>query len=102
MRDLKLLSVNQLNDQSKLQKVWKSINIKDYPITWEKYQDAGLQNQINPERNSDGPGIGMKMQASFYSDSTRLWNNAPDSMKNCKSLICAKKEIKKFVFTLPI
>ena len=34
--DIKLLSVNQLNAQSKLQAVWKSINMEKYPINWEK------------------------------------------------------------------
>ena len=45
---------------------------------------------------------GMKLQATFYSDAARLWNKAPDPIKNSKTLYGAKKEIKKFVLTLPI
>ena len=34
--DIKILSINQLNAQSNLQAVWKSINNENYPIKWEK------------------------------------------------------------------
>ena len=32
--DLKFLSVNQINAQIKLQEVWKSKNLKNYPLQW--------------------------------------------------------------------
>ena len=38
----------------------------------------------------------------FIGDSTRLWNKAPEAIKNTKTLNTAKAEIKKFVLTLPI
>ena len=39
---------------------------------------------------------------SCMGDGTRLWNQAPQSVKNCTSLMTAKKEIKKFAASLPI
>ena len=39
---------------------------------------------------------------SCIGDATRLWNEAPDVIKNSNSIAAAKSEIKKFVLTLPI
>ena len=47
-------------------------------------------------------GNGMKMQATFHSDAAKLWNIVPGSVKNCNTLFSVKREIKKFVLTLPI
>ena len=47
-------------------------------------------------------GKGLKLQSTFYSDAARLWNKLLNAIKNSKSLFSAKKEIKKFIWTLPI
>ena len=39
---------------------------------------------------------------SFIQDSARIWNNAPKYIKDCNSIYKAKKNIKKFVHTLPL
>ena len=44
----------------------------------------------------------VKSQATFLNDAFKLWNAASNEIKNSKSLAIAKKEIKKFVKTLPI
>ena len=41
-------------------------------------------------------------QSSFVNDAAKNWNSAPNNIKQSKSLSCAKREIKKFVLTLPI
>ena len=38
----------------------------------------------------------------FIGDATRLWNKAPPEIKTAKTITAAKKEIKKFVMTLPV
>ena len=38
----------------------------------------------------------------FIGDATRLWNKAPNSITNAKSIGIAKKEIKSFCKNLPI
>ena len=101
--DTNLLSVNQLNAQCKLLEVWKSLNNHGYPITWEKNgrlldsRTRSVQKELLTE-----PGSSMKTKATFISDAARVWNRAPDSIKNCKSFYSAKVEIKKFIRTLPI
>ena len=40
-------------------------------------------------------------QESFLRDAAKIWNNAPINVKNAKSLYLAKKEILKFVKTIP-
>ena len=40
--------------------------------------------------------------ASFILDASKNWNLAPQAIKNSSSISMAKKEIKKFVITLPI
>ena len=103
LEDIKLLSVNQLNAQSKLQEVWKSLNNKNYPITWDK--DPKLVDPRTRSMQKDSLiviGKGQKLQSTFYSDAAGMWNMAPDSVKNSKTLYSAKREIKKFILTLPI
>ena len=41
-------------------------------------------------------------QSSFVNDAANNWNTAPNIIKQSKSLFSAKREIKKFVQTLPI
>ena len=38
----------------------------------------------------------------FIGNATRLWNNAPEMIKNSKCISTAKKEIKLYCKTLPI
>ena len=48
-----MLSVNQIMAQIKLVEVWKSINIKDYPIQWRRRSDfmqkVGLKAANKPD-----------------------------------------------------
>ena len=44
----------------------------------------------------------LSEDATFINDAARLWNLAPRAIKECKSLFTVKKEIKKFVLTLPL
>ena len=81
--DIKLLLVNQLNAQCKLLEVWKSINNKNHPKIWEidpKIVDARTRS-IQKE-SLIVVGKGLKLQLTFYSDAARLWNKAPDAIKN--------------------
>ena len=101
--DIKLLSVHQLNAQSKLQAVWKSINMEKYPINWDK--DPKLVDARTRSIQKDSLlviGKGQKLQSTFYSDAASIWNKAPESIKYAKTLYTVKREIKKFVLSLPI
>ena len=103
LQENKILSVNQLNAQIKLQEVWKSKNFKNYPTQWET--DAKLVDPRTRSIQKDSlvvTGKSAKAQSTFYSDAASLWNDAPETIKNAKSLYSVKKEIKKFIVTLPI
>ena len=39
---------------------------------------------------------------SFIYDATKIWNDAPETIKSSKSLLSAKAEIKKYCTKLPI
>ena len=101
--DIKLLSVNQLNAQIKLQEVWKAQNNKNYPTQWvldPKIVDARTRSVQKEALIVDGKGL--RLQSTFYSDAANLWNKAPDAIKKSLTIYSAKSEIKKYILTLPI
>ena len=102
--ELNMLSVNQINAQVKLTEIWKTINVENYP-------HGGIHESINlssmSSRSSSRGDLQVKgktelRQSSFVNDAANNWNTAPNIIKQSKSLFSAKKEIKKFVQTLPI
>ena len=100
----KLLSVNQINAQIKITEVWKSQNITNYPTIWTKRNEVikrpGLKSTNKPELMISGKSY--LQSHTFYNDAAKVWNGVPVEIKKCKTLISAKKSIKKFVLTLPI
>ena len=101
-----LLSVNQLAASIKLCEVWKSENIKDYPIHLEPnhpglgHSDRSVRPTTSRKWNQDAKSTAAK--ESFSRNAAKLWNNAPQCIKTAKSLTSAKKEIRKYCGTLPI
>ena len=104
LNNQKMLSVNQIAAQIKLTEIWKACNIPKFPIK--------IIRQSTPidSRTTRGVTKGRLMEQgssnlstnSFIGDATRLWNRAPEVVKNTETLNKAKIEIKKFVLTLPI
>ena len=43
-----------------------------------------------------------RLKSTYINDGAKAWNLTPQVIKDCKSLYMAKKEIKKFVKTLPV
>ena len=41
-------------------------------------------------------------EQTFYNDAARVWNAAPNNIKDCKTISTVKKHIKTFVRTLPV
>ena len=80
LKKFNVLAVNQLNAQMKLLEMWKAINVDKYPLQL-KQQNSG---------------------ATTRADAVRVWNLAPDQIKDCKSIGQAKKAIKTFVEKLPV
>ena len=103
-KETKLLSVNQINAQIKLVEVWKSLNLKNYPIQWstrsEVMKRTGLKDSNKPELQVKGRSHLQTL--TFSNDAAKIWNEAPKNIRESKTLVSAKKYIKLFVQTLPI
>ena len=83
--------------------MWKAKNNINYPTQWAidpKLVDARTRS-VQTE-SLIVVGKSLKLQSTFYSDAARVWNKAPDAIKNSKTLHSAKSEIRKFIITLPI
>ena len=102
--DLNMLSVNQINAQVKLAEIWKFLNVDNYP------QIGSLKTTNDAQRASRSitkddliiKGKTELRQSSFINDAAKIWNDAPISVKQCKSLSGAKREIRKLVLTFHI
>ena len=103
-KKVNLLSVNQINAQIKLTEIWKSTHVQNYPIQCQKISDKLGSNSTRASSRGDLilEASTHKSQGTFLNDAIKIWNEAPFSIKNSKSLATAKKEIKKFVVTLPV
>ena len=99
-----MLSVNQMNGQIKLTEAWKISNIPNYPIKWEMKQidDEDRITRATSANIVPETARTTLAQNTFNNDAKKLWNKAPEDIKNAKSLSSAKKAIKKYVTTLPI
>ena len=80
------------------------MNIADYPL--EIRQQASSENGATTRAATKGRpcdiGRSKLTQSTCISDSIKLWNVAPSAITESTTLYKAKKEIKKFVRTLPI
>ena len=101
-----MFSVNQLAASIKLTETWKSSNILNYPIKLEPNvtdkpeSDRIVRMSTSRLWNQDARTRAEK--ESFSRNSAKIWNAAPMTIKNAKSLAIAKKEIKKHCRSLPI
>ena len=101
-----LLSVNRLSAQIKLKEVWKSVNCPNYPTKLEPYNRAMVDgpHTLRTKENrifNDNFRL-QKSKSSFSVDAARLWNAAPNSVRNAVTNYEAKRAILAFVKTLPL
>ena len=100
-----MLSVNRMNAQIKLTEVWKALNVPNTPLNITlPIVDT---NNRSARSTTNGRlqicnGKSQSSQATFLNDGKRVWNTAPITIRECKSIGNVKKEIKKFVSTLPL
>ena len=100
----KFLSVNQMNAQIKLTEMWKSIHIVNYPTKTELIVDY-TEGTNTRSRNSGllkEEKVTVKSQRTYTNNAIHIWNQAPNSIKDCVSIYSAKKRIKAFIALLPI
>ena len=96
-----LPSANQLAVQIKLMEWWKIINIIQYPLKLE----PNNPNRTETERvirtssikqwKENAKSVAAKI--SFSRDSAKLWNHAPEAVKQAASMFTAKKRNQKLL-----
>jgi hypothetical protein len=104
LENQKMLSVNQTSAQIKLNEMWKVKYQKNYPIKVHAQQTAenGRETRGNRIGKLIETGMSRITKASFVGDATRIWNKAPKSITEAKTVYMAKKAIKSYCRTLPI
>ena len=84
--------------------LWKAMHLPNYPITLEKKDITTATNHTRSLTRGDLilQGKSEICKSSFTFDASKLWNKAPNNIKDCRTIHQAKKEIRKFVATLPL
>ena len=95
-----MLSVNQTAAQIKLTEMWKSKNLDNYPLKPDIVLPTA-NGTITRNATCEKFKINNTLNT-FIGDATRLWNAAPNTVTDSKSIGLAKKNIKAFCKSLPI
>ena len=82
-----MLSVNQMQAQIKLTELWKAFNTENNPLKF--------KHQVAAENGRESRAVSNKTLVlnkgskltndSFLYDASKLWNNAPEDLKNTKT-----------------
>ena len=99
-----MLSVKQTLAQIKLTELWKATHKDNNPLKFTQLTPAENGKESRAVANKkliQSKGSTLTMD-SFVYDATKMWNNAPDSLKNANSLYSAKSEIKSYCKLLPL
>jgi hypothetical protein len=106
LKKFNLLSVNQLAASIKLTEVWKSLNVVDYPLQLDPYNQTtttlSLDLRPKPSRVFNDSARLQISKYSFNVDSARLWNQAPPEVTSAPTLDAAKSAIKTYANSLPV
>ena len=102
--NIDMCSVNQIHAKIKLIEIWKSINDEDniLKIERKKNVEGAVQTRLGSSLNSVESRSSVMSSKTFINDGIKLWNRAPESIKNCITLAAAKKAIKTYSKTLPV
>ena len=99
-----VLSINQLNAQVKLLEIWKAMNVEGYPlkIKQQTVQEVGATTRASRKGRPINIGLSKSVRNTSTSDAVRIWNLAPDTVTESKTIYQVKSQIKSYVKTLPI
>ena len=88
LENTKMLSVNQIMAQIKLTEMWKAINTNKNPLNFQPRSAAEDTRTTRSISNGmlENSGFSVLSKNSFIEDSKRVWNLAPSSIKDAKSL----------------
>ena len=104
LKKFNMTAVNQLNAQAKLLEVWKALNVPKYPLTIKLQSENhdGVSTRADRKEKPCEIGRSSLTKKTCISDAIRLWNLAPLCIKQSKTILEAKREIKKYAKSLPI
>ena len=99
-----MMSINQTAAQVKLTEMWKAVHDINYPITVQlkSNQDKGMATRTGTRGEVVEVGSSTKTIKSFIGSASRLWNMAPEKIRDASTIWKAKAEIKKFCLSLPV
>ena len=77
-----MMSVNQINVQIKIQEIWKSLNVPDYPIQIARQTVSvdGPSTRSSHDGRLIEKGYSCLSQKTCLNDAIRLWNKLPKSV----------------------
>ena len=98
------MSVNQMNGQIKIQEIWKSLNVPNYPIQIKKQtpHEGGPATRADVKGRLIETGNSCLSQKTCINDAVKIWNQLPDAVTNSKSFYQIKKQAKIYARSLPI
>ena len=104
LKNINMLSVNQINAQVKLTEMWKAHNVENYPLKLEKklYDPELMVTRAASAGALIEKGFTSISSKTFKNDAIRVWNKCPQIIKDSATIYTAKKMIKEFVLTLPV
>ena len=104
LKQMNMMSVNQINAQIKIQEIWKALNIENYPLKLER--QTVNENSIATRACTSGKlvesGRSVIAQKTCVNDAIKLWNNAPLQVTQSLTLSQIKAQSKLYAKTLPL
>ena len=103
LEQLNMLSANQINAQIKIQEIWKSLNIINYPLKVDRQtiNQHGTSTRAGTSGRLIESGKSCLSQKTCINDAIRIWNQLPSVVTDCKTLSQLKNTTKTYVKTLP-
>ena len=105
LKELQWLSINQMCAETRLLEAWKTTNINDYcmqDIMKEKEKSNYMSTRSNDHHLFKTCPSDKFTNRSFAQRTAQIWNVAPKTIKEARSLSSAKSAIRTFVKNLPI
>ena len=104
LKQTNLMSVNQINGQIKIQEIWESRNIPNYPIqvAAQSINELGTSTRAGTSGRLIESGKSCLAQSTCLNDAIRIWNKLPSSVTSCETFNQIKCHAKLFAKSLPV
>ena len=100
LRETGFSSINQMAAETRLLETWKAINVPKYPL--KQFFKKKTVNGRETRATVRGDLLEYGASKCFWNVASKLYNGSPSNIKCATTISQAKREIKKFVKTLPV